>query len=405
MIDLARTTGAARAGRGGDRRRHARHPGAARALRQPAQGRAAVRRPQRGRRPLDRRLRRARARRPDAAQHAAVLATIAFVAALVLARRSRCSSSAASFPGSRISRAAVSRDSLKGLLGFSWFAFLGHIAGKVVFSADVIVIGIILGAKEVALYGVASRLFGLAAGVASTGNRAAAPVAERARGPRRARAPAGSLVTAGVRASAGVGVLLGFPLVILPVVGAHRLARVRLRASVVPLALLGAAATFTTTNASSSQYLFARGRPALLAIAQSASRPRTSALTIGLLLVTGDIWAAALATLVVEAISAHPRASLSGPTARRLVRDAMLARLGRAGARRDSSPPCRLSSSPAPSPTPSSLIVLAVVGAAWAVVFAAIAWRLALTDSERATIRWPRAQAATCPPAAPRMTP
>ena len=34
-----------------------------------------------------------------------------------------------------------------------------------------------------------------------------------------------------------------------------------------------------------------------------------------------------------------------------------------------------------------SLVVLAVVGAAWSAVFAAIAWRLALTDNERAIVR------------------
>ena len=69
-----------------------------------------------------------------------VLASLAFIAALVLLciplfyiRRE--------LPGLRVTRAAVSRSSLKGLLGFSWFAFLGHIAGKIVFSADVIVIG------------------------------------------------------------------------------------------------------------------------------------------------------------------------------------------------------------------------------------------------------------------------
>ena len=104
-----------------------------------------------------------------------VLASLALIAALVLLcfplfyiRRE--------LPGLRLTRAAVSRSSLKGLLGFSWFAFLGHIAGKIVFSADVIVIGVILGAKEVALYGVATRLFGLVAGVASAGTAVLLPM-------------------------------------------------------------------------------------------------------------------------------------------------------------------------------------------------------------------------------------
>ena len=132
-----------------------------------------------------------------------VLATIAFVSALVLLgfpmlfiRRE--------LPGLRVSRATISRDSLKGLLGFSWFAFLGHIAGKVVFSADVIVIGIILGAKEVALYGVASRLFGFACGVASTGTSLLLPLQSELEG-RGEFERQRFYVTAGVRASVGVG--------------------------------------------------------------------------------------------------------------------------------------------------------------------------------------------------------
>ena len=192
-----------------------------------------------------------------------MLATIAFVATLILVgfpllfiRRE--------LPGLRISRAAISRDSLKGLLGFSWFAFLGHIAGKVVFSADVIVIGIILGAKEVALYGVASRLFGFAAGVASTGTSLLLPLQSELEG-RGEHERQRLFVTAGVRASASVGVLLGFPLIILPAWVLTAWLGTGFDASVAPLALLGAAAVFTSTNVVLSQYLFARGRPALLA--------------------------------------------------------------------------------------------------------------------------------------------
>ena len=70
-----------------------------------------------------------------------------------------------------------------------------------------------------------------------------------------------AFVTTGVRASSGVGVLLGFPLVILPAWVLTAWLGNGFRASVVPLALLGAAATFTTTNSVLSQYLFARGRP------------------------------------------------------------------------------------------------------------------------------------------------
>ena len=149
-------------------------------------------------------------------------------------RRSSCSAFPLLFirrelPGLRLTRAARDAGSLKGLLGFSWFAFLGHIAGKIVFSADVIVIGVILGAKEVALYGVATRLFGLVAGVASSGHGRAAAAAERARRTRRARSPThardGRRPRSGVRRGPA-GLSAHHP----PVVGPHRLAGLGLRA-------------------------------------------------------------------------------------------------------------------------------------------------------------------------------
>jgi O-antigen/teichoic acid export membrane protein len=303
-------------------------------------------------------------------------------------------------PGLRISREAVSRESLKGLLSFSWFGFLGHVAGKVVFNADVIVIGIILGARDVALYGVASRLFSLVAGVASTGTSLLLPVQSELEG-RGEHERQRSFVTAGVRASSGVGVLLGFPLVILPAWVLTAWLGSGFRASVVPLALLGAAATFSATNTVLSQYLFARGRPKMLALAQSTLAAANLGLTIGLLLATGDIWAAALATLVVEAISAilvlPYLARRRGVSARAIWRAwgepvlagliAALPTLVLARALTDT----------------SSMIVLACVGAIWAVVFAAVAWRLALTGSERTRIRG-LVRARRARPAAPRTT-
>ena len=329
-----------------------------------------------------------------------VLATIAFVASLILVgfplffiRRE--------LPGLRISRAAVSRDSLKGLLGFSWFAFLGHLAGKVVFSADVIVIGVILGAKEVALYGVASRLFGFAAGVASTGTSLLLPLQSELEG-RGEHDRQRTFVTAGVRASACVGVLLGFPLVVLPAWVLTAWLGPGFGASVAPLALLGAAATFTTTNAVLSQYLFARGRPALLALAQSGLAAANLGLTIGLLLATGDIWAAALATLVVEAISAVIVLPLlsrrRGVSLRRLWAAWGMPVLAGIVAALPTLVLARIVTDT------SSLIVLACVGAAWTAAFAAIAWRLALTDGERAMVRSlvrRRRSGPTAPPATP----
>ena len=312
-----------------------------------------------------------------------VLATIALIASVVrlgypifFVRRE--------FPGLRLSRAAVSRDSVKGLLGFSWFAFLGHIAGKVLYSADVILIGAVLGAKQVALYGVAARLFGLASGVASTGTDLLLPLQSELEG-RGEHTRQRSLVTAGIRTSACVAVLLGFPLVLLPSWILTAWLGAGFGASAAPLALLGAAVIFATTNTVLAQYLFARGKPALLALAQSGLAAANLALTLTLLLTVGAIWTAALATLLVEAIGsiivlplvARRRGmsfrQLTSAWLRPLVAGiiAALPTLVLAGALTQT----------------SSLVILAGVGAIWALVFAPIAWRFALTDHERLLVR------------------
>jgi O-antigen/teichoic acid export membrane protein len=312
-----------------------------------------------------------------------VLATIALVSALVrlgypvfFVRRE--------FPELQLSRSFVSRKNVRGLLGFSWFAFLGHMAGKVIYSADVIVIGIILGAREVALYGVASRLFALVAAVASTGTDLLLPLQSELEG-RRDHERQRTFLTAGVRASTSVAVLLGFPLIVLPSWVLTAWLGSGFEGSASSLALLGAAALFTTTNSVLVLYLFARGRPALLAIAQSTLGAVNLGLTIGLLLTVGAIWTAAFATLVVEALGAvvvlpllarrrgvsprHLASAWASPLAAGVV--AALPTLVLARAVTDT----------------TSLLALAVVGAVWALVFAAVGWRLALTETEREIVR------------------
>ena len=231
-----------------------------------------------------------------------VLATIAFVATLIrllypllFIRRE--------LPGLRLSRSLVSRAEVKSLLGFSWFAFIGHIGGKVLYSADLILIGMFLGARSVALYAVASRLFALASGVASTGTELLLPLQSELEG-RAEHDRQQSFLISGIRASMCVGLLLALPLVVLPSWVITAWLGSGFEASVVPLALLGLAVAFAQPNAVLSQFLFARGRPVQLAIAQASLATVNLTLTACLLLTVGEIWVAALATLVVEALGA-----------------------------------------------------------------------------------------------------
>jgi O-antigen/teichoic acid export membrane protein len=156
-------------------------------------------------------------------------------------------------------------------------------------------------------------------------------------------------------------------------------------ASVTPLVLLGATVVFSTTNGILAQYIFARGRPGILAVAQTALGALNLGLTIALLLTVGEIWVAALATLIAESISAVvvlPLVARPLGISARAVSAAWLAPVG-AGIVA-ALPTLVLARAVTDN---DSLLGLALVGAVWALAFAAVAWRVALTDSERAAFR------------------
>ncbi len=286
-------------------------------------------------------------------------------------------------PQLRLSRSLVRRSTIRNLLDYSRFAFMTHVAGKVVYSADLIVIGAIAGAEPVALYAVASRLFSLAGGVAQTGTELLLPVQSELEG-REEHARQRSVLATGVRGAMCVAVLLSFPLVLLP----HWIVNAWLGSgfeeSVVPLALLGIAVSFTQLNAVVAQFLFARGQPRGLAVSQASLAALNLAMTATLLLTIGEIWVAALATVVAEGIGAM------------IVMPVLARRRGvsvRSLAAAWSTP--LVAGAAAALPTlvlaravtdTTSLAALALVGIAWALVFSALAWRFALDASERALV-------------------
>ena len=59
----------------------------------------------------------------------------------------------------------MTRARLRGLASFSWSNFLVHVANKVVFSTDIVVVGIVLGAVASGHYAISAKLFGLAFGI------------------------------------------------------------------------------------------------------------------------------------------------------------------------------------------------------------------------------------------------
>ena len=123
----------------------------------------------------------------------------------------------------------------------------------------------------------------------------------------------------------------------------------------------------------------------MLAVAQSGLAAINLTATIVLLLTVGEIWTAALATLVVEALGTVLVLPLLARRRGVSFREISAAWVLPVAAGCLAALPT-LVLARAVTDT-DSLLILAVVGAAWSAAFAAIAWRLALTDNERAIVR------------------
>ena len=118
-------------------------------------------------------------------------------------------------PDLRLSRALVTRARLRELTAFSWSNFLVHLASKVVFATDVVVVGIVLGAQAATLYAIPAKLFALAFGLGNVGSGLLYPAfAEQEGAGESARQR--RLLLAGLRGGTAAAVLLAFPLLLIP---------------------------------------------------------------------------------------------------------------------------------------------------------------------------------------------
>jgi O-antigen/teichoic acid export membrane protein len=288
-------------------------------------------------------------------------------------------------PSLRVASALVTRARVQELLSFSVYASVGQIAGKVIFSADAILIGIVLGSVPVATYGVALRLFTVAAGIASTGTDVLYPAYSELEGRGDYRSQR-SYVEAALRAATCVVVLVTGPLLLLPswVIGAWL--GDGFGGSTAPLVLLAATLYFSQSSSVMAQFLLGRGRPRPLAIVQSIFGAANVVGTVVVLEIVRDVWVAALTTLSLEAIVAT--LILPRLVAREGIR---LAALVRAWTR----PVAAGAAAAAVTLVPAavlwsgsrSLPGILGLGALWSVVYAAVAWVLALGPREREFIR------------------
>ena len=283
----------------------------------------------------------------------------------------------------RLRPSLATRAQARTLLSFSGRNFLINVASKVVFSTDVIVVGIVLGSLAAGLYGIPAKLFALAFGIGMAVTTLLFPLLSELEGAddlERQR----DYLFAGLRMGLAVVLLVSVPLAVLP----DRFLEAWLPdgdfgESVAVLAILMVALVFAQPGYMLTQFLVARGRHGSIALVRIAAVTVNLILSIVLASLVG-IWGVALATLLTEAVAA----AVVTPLLVRRETGVGLAPLARAWLR-----PIVLAAIAA-LPTLVAARLLAIdtlleftaVGALWALVYGAVFWRWGLDERERATL-------------------
>lgn len=287
-------------------------------------------------------------------------------------------------PGLRLSRRWVTRERLRELTAFSSANFLIHVSQKIVFSADVIVVGIVLGTSSAAAYGVAAKLFALVFGIGTAVTTLMFPAFAELEGlgdmERQRR-----LLLRGLRGGTALMLVLALPLLFMPDMLIHGWIGGGFHGSYAPMAILAGVALVHQPLYVLTQFLIARGRQHPIAIASIVTTGANLVLSFALGWTVG-IWGVAVSTLATDILMllwVVPRmcAPAAGATTRELY-GSMLRPIG----------PAVLGGlvvlvALARWWSPQSLLALVPVGAAWVLVAAALVWRFGLDPRERIALR------------------
>jgi len=283
-------------------------------------------------------------------------------------------------PSLRIRRGHITRARLRELIAFSWHNFLVHIASKIVFSTDVIVVGVLLGAEAAAFYAIPAKLFQLAFQVGVAGTNLLFPAFAELEGAGETDRQRAFLLT-GLRGGMCVMLAFALPLVLVPDLFIRAWIGQGFGPSTWVMVLLGFTLLLHQPGQVLSQYLIARGQNRKLARVVLAAAGANVVLSI-ILAETVGLWGVALSTLVTDL------AAMAVLVPRLVLRAAGLSARELAWALLR----------PVLPAVPLALVLLVVVarlydpdtlaslvplGVAWVAAFAPLAWLLGLSGRER----------------------
>jgi O-antigen/teichoic acid export membrane protein len=287
-------------------------------------------------------------------------------------------------PALRVRRSSVTRSRLRELTAFSSSNFLVHIAQKIVFSTDVVVVGIVLGSAASGVYSVPAKLFALAFGIGTAVTSLMFPAfaeLEGAGASERQR----RLLLVGLRVGTALMLVLALPLLLIPDLLIKAWIGGGFHGSYAVMAILAGVLLVHQPIYVLTQFLIARARQRQVAVVSIVVTLANLALSFVLAWVWG-LPGVAVSTLMTDAAMlawlvpqvAAPAATTSSVVLLRAVWRpvlpaaiaalAVLVLLARAW-------------------DPQTLLAFVPFGAVWTVVAAALIWRFGLAATERELFR------------------
>jgi O-antigen/teichoic acid export membrane protein len=308
---------------------------------------------------------------------ALVLATTLLRLALPLAWLRR------ELPGLRLGRSYISRGRLRELIAFSWSNFLVHVANKVVFATDIVVVGIVLGPTAAALYAIPAKLFTLAFGLGSVGTSLLYPALAEYEGAGAAERQR-RLLLAGLRGGMAAAAFLALPLLLIPDQLVEGWVGPGYGESSPVLVLLALVLLVHQPLYLVTQFLIARARQREIARALVAAGVANIVLSV-VLAETVGLWGVALSTLLTDvAVLLYALPVLVAPAASlpvdAFVRAALRPLVPAVAAA------LVLFVGIARVAEPDTLVELLPLGLAWLLVGGFTLWRFGFDAGERATI-------------------
>ena len=284
------------------------------------------------------------------------------------------------FPRLAVQRAYVTRERVRTLVRVSTSNFVVNVANKVVFSTDVIVVGVVLGPRAATLYALPAKLFQLGFGLCTVGSNLLFPAFAEHEGAGEAERQR-RLLLAGLRGSIAAALVIALPLLLIPDLLIEGWVGEGYGDSSPVLVILAIVVLVHQPIHLFTNFLIARAQHGVIARTLLAAVAVNVVLSVVLVHAVG-IWGVAVATLITDlGVLLYVMPVLAAPAAE--VPVATFARAGLRPVLPAVAAAVVLLVLVARALDPDTLLELVPLGVAWLALSGAAIWRFGLDPGER----------------------